>query len=86
MTVLDSFSLVGRTALLTGGSRGIGRAVARALGEAGARVAVTATTAGGGPHAPPPPPAGRPHPPRELVEHKPPLEVEQIQLGAPPPP
>ncbi|MFD6030737.1 SDR family NAD(P)-dependent oxidoreductase, partial [Cellulosimicrobium funkei] len=45
MTVLDSFSLVGRTALLTGGSRGIGRAVARALGEAGARVAVTATTA-----------------------------------------
>ena len=45
MTVLDSFSLVGRTALLTGGSRGIGRAVARALGEAGARVALTATTA-----------------------------------------
>ncbi|WP_265520829.1 SDR family NAD(P)-dependent oxidoreductase [Oerskovia flava] len=43
--VLDTFSLTGRTALLTGGSRGLGRAVARALGEAGARVALTATTA-----------------------------------------
>lgn len=45
MTVLDTFSLAGRTALLTGGSRGIGKSVARALGEAGARVALTATTA-----------------------------------------
>jgi NAD(P)-dependent dehydrogenase (short-subunit alcohol dehydrogenase family) len=44
MTVLDTFSLAGKTALLTGGSRGLGRAMAQALGEAGAAVAVTATT------------------------------------------
>lgn len=34
--------LVGRTALVTGASRGIGAAIARALDRAGARVAVTA--------------------------------------------
>ncbi len=44
MTSLDSFSLTGKTALLTGGSRGLGRAMAQALGEAGASVAVSATT------------------------------------------
>ena len=33
-------SLRGRTALVTGGSRGIGAAVSRALAEAGAAVAV----------------------------------------------
>jgi NAD(P)-dependent dehydrogenase (short-subunit alcohol dehydrogenase family) len=46
MAVLDSFSLAGKTALVTGASRGIGRALAQALGEAGAQVAVTARTAG----------------------------------------
>lgn len=36
-------TLAGRTALVTGGTRGIGRAVAAALGAAGARVALTGT-------------------------------------------
>jgi gluconate 5-dehydrogenase len=39
---VDPFSLEGRTALVTGGSRGIGAATARALDRAGARVALTA--------------------------------------------
>lgn len=38
----ELFRLDGRTALVTGGSRGIGLASARALGEAGARLAVSA--------------------------------------------
>ncbi len=38
----ELFRLDGRTALVTGGSRGIGLACAEALGEAGARVAISA--------------------------------------------
>lgn len=37
---MDPFSLEGRTALVTGGSRGIGAGIARALDAAGARVAI----------------------------------------------
>ncbi|SFG72221.1 NAD(P)-dependent dehydrogenase, short-chain alcohol dehydrogenase family [Halopelagius inordinatus] len=40
MTVLDAFDLDGQTAIVTGGNRGIGRAIANALAEAGANVVV----------------------------------------------
>ncbi|HEX5856307.1 MAG TPA: SDR family NAD(P)-dependent oxidoreductase, partial [Thermoanaerobaculia bacterium] len=37
-----SFSLEGKVALVTGGSQGIGEAIAKALGAAGAHVVVAA--------------------------------------------
>ena len=42
MKVLELLSLKGRNALVTGGSRGLGLQMAEALGEMGARVAITA--------------------------------------------
>jgi gluconate 5-dehydrogenase len=45
MPILDKFSLVGKTALVTGGSRGLGLEIAVALAEAGAKVALMARRA-----------------------------------------
>src|SRR3954471_6417525 len=45
MTVLDTFTLTGKVAVVTGGNRGRGRAFAHALGEAGASVAILARNA-----------------------------------------
>jgi gluconate 5-dehydrogenase len=42
----DAFSLAARTALITGGSSGIGLAIAQALGQAGARVVLVARRPG----------------------------------------
>ena len=44
-TVKQLFNLEGRTALVTGGSRGLGLQMAHALGEAGARVMLTSRKA-----------------------------------------
>src|SRR5436190_20486126 len=41
-TIHQLFDLSGRTALVTGGSRGLGLQMAHALGEAGARVMISA--------------------------------------------
>ena len=42
MSLKELFDLTGKTALITGGSRGLGLQMAEALGEMGARVAITA--------------------------------------------
>jgi len=45
MTVLDTFSLAGKVAVVTGGNRGLGQAFVHALGEAGASIAILARDA-----------------------------------------
>lgn len=45
MTVRDLFELNGRVALVTGGSRGLGLQIATALGEMGAKIAISARKA-----------------------------------------
>ncbi|MEG0317826.1 MAG: SDR family NAD(P)-dependent oxidoreductase, partial [Comamonas sp.] len=44
-SVQQLFDLKGKTALVTGGSRGLGLQMAQALGEAGARVVITSRKA-----------------------------------------
>ena len=45
MPILDQFDLHGRRALITGGSRGLGLEMARALGEAGAEIIIAGSDA-----------------------------------------
>jgi 2-deoxy-D-gluconate 3-dehydrogenase len=47
VTILDAFSLEGKTALVTGASRGLGRAMAEALAGAGANVVCASSRPGG---------------------------------------
>jgi len=42
---MEMFNLEGKTAVVTGGTRGIGLMIARGLAKAGARVVVTARKA-----------------------------------------
>ncbi|MDO8277288.1 MAG: SDR family NAD(P)-dependent oxidoreductase, partial [Burkholderiaceae bacterium] len=44
-TIQQLFDLTGRTALVTGGSRGLGLQIARALGEAGAKIMLSSRKA-----------------------------------------
>jgi gluconate 5-dehydrogenase len=44
MSVLDRFNLTGRRALITGGSRGLGLEMARALGQAGAELIIAGSS------------------------------------------
>ncbi|TAE07845.1 MAG: glucose 1-dehydrogenase [Bacteroidetes bacterium] len=41
MSILDKFRLDGKVAIVTGASKGIGKEIARALGQAGAKVVIT---------------------------------------------
>jgi NAD(P)-dependent dehydrogenase (short-subunit alcohol dehydrogenase family) len=51
MSVLDRFSLDGQTAIVTGGNRGIGNAIAHGLAEVGANVVIANRTADEGERA-----------------------------------
>ncbi|MFB6202727.1 MAG: SDR family NAD(P)-dependent oxidoreductase, partial [Halorhabdus sp.] len=51
MSVFDRFRLDGQTSIVTGGNRGIGRAIADALAEAGSNVVVANRDATGGKQA-----------------------------------
>ena len=42
--ILEKFRVDNKVAIVTGGTRGIGLAIARALGEAGAKLVVTSRT------------------------------------------
>ena len=44
MNYLDKFKIVNKVAIVTGGSKGLGQAIACGLGEAGAKVVVTSRT------------------------------------------
>ena len=44
MTILEKFKLHGKTALVTGARRGIGKAMAVALAEAGADIVATSAS------------------------------------------
>jgi len=46
MPILDQFNLHGRRAMITGGTRGLGLEMARALGEAGAEIVIAGSDAG----------------------------------------
>jgi 7-alpha-hydroxysteroid dehydrogenase len=45
MSILDRFKLIGKVAIVTGGSRGIGAAIAKAYAEAGADLVLAARNA-----------------------------------------
>ena len=42
MSIMDRFSMRGKVSVVTGGNRGIGRAIARGLAEAGSAIAIAA--------------------------------------------
>ena len=42
MSIMDKFSMAGRVSIVTGGNRGIGRAIAKGLAEAGSTVVIAA--------------------------------------------